>query len=95
MKDKIKNNDFNRNEKEMAIQVFWLEKILGHKLTFLEAENNERLLKLINVNGAKFRQWLDSLSDREVDQQFKKVPKNIRKSIGRKELDQLMIYGAA
>jgi hypothetical protein len=93
--NKNKYQNLNRREKEMGLEIYWLEKILGEKSDFTDAENNEYLLQFIKINGSRIRNMLDSLSDRELDKKFNQLPYEIKECINNRDLSGLNIYGAA
>lgn len=90
-----KIKELGRREKEMGLEVYWLEQILGQKISFTNAKNNEYLLEFIKINGKRMRKFLDSLSDHELNKKFNQLPYEIKECINRKDLNSLNIYGAA
>lgn len=90
-----KHRELNRSEKEMGLQIYWLEQVLGQKAGFTDARNNKYLLEFIKINGSRIRKLLGSLSDKELDIRFSQLPHEIKECINRKDLSNLNIYGSA
>ena len=92
---KFKTKELGRREKKMGLQIYWLEQILGQKIEFTNAKNNEHLLQFMQINGSRIRKFLDSLSDHELNSKFNQLPYEIKECINRKDLGSLNMYGAA
>ena len=92
---KSKQQKLARREKEMGLQIYWLEQILGEKIEFTNAKNNEYLLQFMKINGDRIKKFLDSLSDHELNSKFNQLPFEIKECINRKDLENLNMYGAA